>query len=198
MHSFQPSRGRILFEVLCAVGIGASCGGAWLQTGASALLAAACVATLYGLVHFFDLFRGDPLAATEPQRIDFTPDGEADFPTISNVAAPEPAVKEMVEALALDPRLTDLQEAEGAPVTRNADQADEVVPTKAPRKRSRRTAGQQKKSKSAEPELLAETSAKVPEPVVVEGVTHTQVAPLFEPDPFHRMPRQGFGRRGQI
>lgn len=198
MHSFQPSRGRILFEVLCAVGIGASCGGAWLQTGASALLAAAFVATLYGLVHFFDLFRRDPLPAAEPQRIDFTPDGEADLSTLRNVAAPEPAVKEMVEALALDPRLTEFGEAEAAPVKRIADQADEVAPAKTPRKRSRPTAGQQKKAKSAKPELLAEVSAEAPEPAVVEEVTHTHVAPLFEPDPFHRMPRQGFGRRGQI
>ena len=74
MHSFQPSRGRIFFEVLCAIGIAASCGGAWLQTGASALLAAAAVATFYALVHFFDLFRRDPSLAVEPQRIDFTED----------------------------------------------------------------------------------------------------------------------------
>jgi hypothetical protein len=59
MHSFQPSRGRIVFQVLCAIGVAASFGGAWLQTGASALLAASAIATLYGLVHFFDLFRRD-------------------------------------------------------------------------------------------------------------------------------------------
>jgi len=55
MHSFHRSRGRILFEVFCALGVSASCAGAWMQTDASALLAAAAVAALYGLVHVFDL-----------------------------------------------------------------------------------------------------------------------------------------------
>lgn len=55
MHSFHRSRGRILFEVFCTLGVSASCAGAWMQTGASALLAAAAVAGLYGLVLLFDL-----------------------------------------------------------------------------------------------------------------------------------------------
>ena len=191
MHSFQPSRGRILFEVLCAVVIGASCGGAWLQTGASALLAAASVTTLYGLVRFFDLFRREPALAVEPQRIEFTSDGEADLSTDKHAAIPESKPKEMVEALALDPRLTDFGEAPLAPVEAKAAQADEAAPRKAPRKGGRRAA----KPKAAEPEPQVEARAEVAH---VEEITHVHVAPLFEPDPFVRMPRQGFGRRGQI
>ena len=73
MHSFQPSRGRTFFEVLCAFALAASFVGAWMQTGASALLAAASVAALYGLVHAFDLFRRNPTVAVEPQRIELEP-----------------------------------------------------------------------------------------------------------------------------
>ena len=198
MHSFQPSRGRILFEVLCAVGIAASCGGAWMQTGASALLAASSIATLYGLVHFFDLFRREASLAAEPQRIDFALDGEADLSAVKDGAAPEPTVKEMVDALALDPRLTDFGDAEAAPIEANVALADDVEPAKAPRKGSRRTTGSQKKSKSAEPMPPVEAESAVTHVPIVEEVTHVHVAPLFEPDPFVRMPRQGFGRRGQI
>ena len=171
-----------------------------MQTGASALLAASTVATLYGLVHFFDLFRRDPSLAVEAQRIDFALDGEADLSAATVGATPEPTVKEMVDALSLDPQLTDFREAEAAPIETNVARTDEVEPAKAPRKGSRRTAGSQKKSKSAEPRPIAEaeTEAAVAHVAVVEEVTHVHVAPLFEPDPFVRMPRQGFGRRGQI
>ena len=171
-----------------------------MQTGASALLAAASVTTLYGLIRFFDLFRREPMLVAEPQRIDFTPDGEADVLTVNHVAATEPTVKELVDALALDPRLTDFGETgpEAAPVERIAVLADEVSPAKAPRKGSRRAANSQTKAKSAKPELLVEAPVEAPTAVFVEEVTHTHVAPLFEPDPFHRIPRQGFGRRGRI
>lgn len=198
MHSFQPSRGRIFFEVLCAIGIAASCGGAWLQTGASALLAAAAVATLYALVHFFDLFRRDLSLAVEPQRIDFTPAGEVDLAVGSEGVAPEPTVREMVDALALDPRLTDFGEQQLQPVEPIAAQQEEAVKEKASRKAGRRTAAPPKKAKTKQ---VADTEPSVVEPVFVEQatqVTQTHVAPLFEPDPFHRMPRQGFGRRGQL
>jgi len=191
MHSFQPSRGRILFEVLCAVVIGASCGGAWLQTGASALLAAASVTTLYGLVRFFDLFRREPALAAEPQRIDFTVDGEADLSTVKLAEPPESKAREMVEALALDPRLTDFGEAPVAHAEPKAAQVDESPRRKTTRKGGRRAA----KPKAAEPEAQVEPRAEVAH---VEEITHVHVAPLFEPDPFVRMPRQGFGRRGQI
>ena len=195
MHSFQPSRGRIFFEVLCAIGVAASCGGAWLQTGASALLAASAIATLYALVHFFDLFRRDPSVAVEPQRIDFTPAGEADLALADEVVAQEPTVREMVDALELDPRLTEFGEARVEPVEPLAVQDDEAVPEKAPRKASRRTSATPKKAKAKQ---AADTDPAVAEPMFVEQVTQTHVAPLFEPDPFHRMPRQGFGRRGQL
>src|SRR5512139_700470 len=116
MHSFQPSRARILFEVLCAVGIAASCGGAWLQTGASALLAASAIATLYGLVHFFDLFRQEPSLAAEPQRIAFAADGQAELMTVDDVVNPKPLVQDFEDDLSLDPRLSDFGQEETSPV----------------------------------------------------------------------------------
>src|SRR5687768_12995959 len=147
MHSFQPSRGRILFEVLCAVGIAASCGGAWMQTGASALLAASFVATLYGLVHFFDLFRRQPSLAAEPQRIDFAADGQADLSMGGGLAEPDPAVEELAEASTGDCRLTDVSEAEAELIAPVVAQADGTPPTKAPRKGSRRATAAKRKSK---------------------------------------------------
>ncbi|HEX6740628.1 MAG TPA: hypothetical protein VF079_02385 [Sphingomicrobium sp.] len=67
MHSFHQSRVRIVFEVLCAYGIAASCVGAWQQLGATAFLAAGAVAALYGLVHAFDVIRPKAAVAAEPQ-----------------------------------------------------------------------------------------------------------------------------------
>src|SRR3954447_2956926 len=55
MHSFHRSRGKIVVEVLCAFGIAASCVGAWMQTGAWAMLSAAAVAAFFGIFHAFDL-----------------------------------------------------------------------------------------------------------------------------------------------
>lgn len=169
-----------------------------MQTGASALLAAAAVATLFGLVHFFDLFRRDPSLVAEPQRIDFTPEGDADLVAVEDVAKPEPTAKEMVDALALDPRLIDFGESRAAPVEPAAGLVEEAAPAKPSRKGGRKSASAPKKAKAAEPTVVADAEPVAPEPVFVEQVTHTHVAPLFEPDPFHRAPRQGFGRRGQI
>jgi hypothetical protein len=63
MDSFHHSRARTLFEVLCAFGMAASCAAAWMQLGATALLAAAGISALYGLVHAFDMARSRPAAA---------------------------------------------------------------------------------------------------------------------------------------
>lgn len=196
MHSFQPSRGRILFEVLCAVGIAASCGGAWMQTGASALLAAASVATLYGLVHFFDLFRREPSLAAEPQRIDFAADGQVDLSMVEGIAEPKPAVEELAEVLTDDRRLTDFAEAEAKLVGSVAAGADGAAPVKAARKGTRRATAANRKSKVSD--LKPAQEAEAARLASVEEIPHVHVAPLFEPDPFVRMPRQAFGRRGQI
>jgi hypothetical protein len=91
MHSFHQSRGRILFEVFCTLAVSASFVGAWMQTGASALLAAAFVALLYGFIHLFDMAGRRSAVVAEPQRILFAPDqaGEeaanADLPILEAI-----------------------------------------------------------------------------------------------------------------
>ena len=67
MHSFHQSRGRILFEVFCALGISASCVFAWMQTYAPAMLGVAGFAGLYGLVHLFDMARRSPAVAASEE-----------------------------------------------------------------------------------------------------------------------------------
>jgi hypothetical protein len=203
MHTFQPSRGRILFEVLCAVGIAASCGGAWIQTGASALLAASSLATLYGLVHFFDLFRSAPAVAVEPQRIEFAADGQADLSAVEEVADVEELVPETVVAIEPLSRTDNLVEI-AEPVEPPAPKARRA---KVSRKGGASPATAPKKAKTAEVAIadvakvagpsLAEV-AEVAGTVILEPAAPVPHAPLFEPEPFARMPRQSFGRRGQI
>jgi hypothetical protein len=167
-----------------------------MQTGASALLAAASVATLYGLVHFFDLFRREPSLAAEPQRIDFAADGQADLAMAEGIAEPELAVEELAEVLTDDRRLADFGEAEAELVSSVVAQADGAARPKAPRKGTRRTTAAKRKSKVSD--LRPVQEAEAAQVATVEDVPHVHVAPLFEPDPFVRMPRQAFGRRGQI
>ena len=102
MHSFHHSRGRIFFEVLCALGMSASFVGAWTQTGASALLPAAAVALLYGLVHMFDMFRRRP-AAPKPEAVEVA--AEQPVAAVQPVLAdPVPEVTELAEPAPLPAR----------------------------------------------------------------------------------------------
>ena len=80
MHRYQPSRGRILLEVFCALAVVASMVGAWQQTHASALLTAAAAAGVLAMVRLFDLGRREPAGAEEPQRIEFQPEVQAEVP----------------------------------------------------------------------------------------------------------------------
>lgn len=214
MHSFQPSRGRIFFEVLCAVGIAASCGGAWMQTGASALLAAAAIATLYSLVHFFDLFRREPSVAAEPQRIEFESEAVVETPARQSVSALQARIDEQLTAYraveeAPVAELTAPREAQ--PVEQPAPQPSESRPAKAPRKASSRRASVAKKAKAAEPTPVEEkevvefafrdfrgddepTAAEEPkladEPTVDDEPTaHDEMSPIddfgHDDEPFH-------------
>src|SRR4051812_34353956 len=63
MHNLQQSRPRILFDAVCALGIAASCVAAWMQTWSTAMLPAAAIAGLYGLVRASDMLRREPKAA---------------------------------------------------------------------------------------------------------------------------------------
>src|SRR4029453_14921862 len=200
MHSFQPSRGRVFFEVLCALGMSVSFAGAWLQTHATALLGAAGIAALYGLVHLFDMRRPKSAVGVEPQRVEFAPE-TADI-VVPMVAAEEPeATERHVEEAAV---------AEPAPPPSGDGRRS------GSRKGGGRRAKAPKVAKAAEPAPVEE--ADVPWPMAEEADLHEpslqeeeefafipdgeraqpHIGPLFEPDPFVRMPRQAFGRRGRI
>ena len=193
MHRFHQSRGRILFEVACALTISASCVGAWMQTYASAFLPAAAAAALYGLVHAFDLARPKPRLAADP-------------PTDEIAAAPLDEQPQTV---------TDLGLAEAAePAT--------VQKTKSPRKPARKGGRRTKAATPAAivdaPQPVEQAAAVDPVEVQAAAVDPVEdnipvdteedpppepfeenapipIAPLFEPEPFVRQQRTVFGRK---
>ena len=216
MHSFQPSRGRILFEVFCALAVVASMVGAWQQTQASALLTAAAAAGLYAMVRLFDLGRREPTQVEEPQRIEFEPEAQDAVPAT-------PAAQMPLAAVEPPPPAPEAGSEEPEPV--------EPAPrTGAGRRKggSRKSGGRRASApkaaeviefapaEEAEPAPLPEVAPPVhlEEPEVAETPiseeadietpefpvepAHVPHAPLFEPEPFVRMPRQAFGRRGRI
>jgi len=204
MHSFQPSRGRVFFEVLCALGMSASFAGAWLQTHATALLGAAGIAALYGLVHLFDMRRPKSAMEVEPQRVEFAPEAADIVVPMVTAGVPEAAELAVEEAAAADPA---------------APRSGEGRRSGGSRKGSGRRTKMPKAAKAAEPAPVEETDVPWPmaeepevESVIEPGLTVDEdfaflpegeaarfhIEPLFEPEPFARMPRQAFGRRGRI
>ena len=185
MHRFQPSRGRILFEVLCALAISASCVGTWMQTQAWAMLPAALVAFLWGLIHAFEL-RGHKAVMLVEQRIDFTSDPQEAVPVCKLDAAPPPALADQpfVSNIAVEPAEAF---APFAPKTGKSRR------TKVPTKASARVAKVPKGPKGAKP-----APSDPPELAVVaphEEAAHHSLAPLFEPEPFARQRHAVFGRK---
>ena len=194
MHSFQPSRGRIFFEVLCALAMSASFVGAWIQTEAPALLAAAGVAALYAIVRLFDMRRGRPAEAVEPLLVE--PTQEQPQVLASDAAEPVAPAKD-------DPEPVELAVA-AEPVEPATSRASKARRTKSPRKNGSRRAAAPEPPKATEPappveatiarlvpreELDAEFAAPAEE--------HISLAPLFEPEPYVRMPRPAFGRKAR-
>lgn len=187
MHSFHQSRGRIFFDFFCVLVIVASCMGAWMQTGASALIGAAGAAGLYGLVRLFDMRWSQPSGTIEPQRIEFEPDANNEQPVIHDVIVPFAAAE-------LVPGIEEVV-AEAEQVESKASRPRESRPAKSARKSNSRRGGTAKTAEAPQPVPVEDVEPVVPRPA---EVTHTHVMPLFEPEPFVRMPRQGFGRRGRI
>ena len=192
MHTFRPSRGRVLFEVFCALGIAACFAGGWIQTGAWAFLPAAIIATLYSLVHAFDV-AGRPAfvaadGALEMKANDHLPtDQDAGVP---RAASDQPlAPTNAIEGVGL-------VEPEAPPET-------QARKTKAPRKaRSRRKPTEDRKITEPVPLQKEETpfadaieEEEIPLAELPEEVAHIPLAPLFEPEPFVRQQRAVFGRK---
>ena len=174
MHSPHQSRVRIVFEVLCALTVSVSCVGTWNQTGATALLPAAAATLLYGFVRMFDMLR----------------------------RAPARAMAKTVEMAAEQP-LADEPPAFAAPVTEVAELAEPASP---PARKARQTKTPRKKAKTAEVAIeranavdsVLEEEPRMDEPMPFEEDHHASVTPLFEPVPFARQQRSGFGRKAGL
>ena len=205
MHSYQPSRGRIFFQVLCAFGISAALAGSWMQTGATALAAAASIAALYGLVHFFDMFQQRPVIEVVPQRIDFDHSPETESVQLAQVSS--------APSVSLDPApvvdiigIEELPTVEAEPFEPDLPSAKEGRVGKAPRKGGSRRKKAPQKEEVAVFAPAAEAGRELPSPsepefpdsalAPPEPLPHSTVTPLFEPEPFGRPPpRATFGRK---
>jgi hypothetical protein len=132
MDSFYHSRIRILFEVLCALGLAASLAGAWIQLGATAFLPAAGIMALYGIVHGFDMIGRPPASAV------------AAMPVADEPADPS------AHARAIEPVPVGIAEA----VVATEPAESEPKPVKAPRK-AKAKKPRPAKTAPAEPEPLA-------------------------------------------
>jgi hypothetical protein len=177
MHSFHYSRGRILFEVFCALAISASCVGAWIETGAWALLGAAAIAALYGLVHAFDMRRPRAARAELPQRMAFATDRQRAVLTDQGSPVAQAMADQQVVAGTVIP------EAEPAEVP-----ARDIIPEAATAKVPARQAskGQAKAPrKRAAKRAIAPNDSKVvePAPVPVEAVEAAAPVPPAPAEP---------------
>ena len=158
-----------------------------MQTGASALLGAAAAAGLLGLVRLFDMRWPSQAEAVEPQRIELEPEANTELPLVHEVVVPFAAAE--LHA-AVEDAVVEVEQVEVEIPRETASR-----PAKAPRKAGARRSGAAKATKVAAPEPAEEPAAAAS---MYAEEPHTHVAPLFEPEPFVRMPRQAFGRRGQI
>ena len=133
MHSFHPSRGRILFETLCALAISASCAGAWVQTGASAFLPAAFVTALYGLWHLTDMRGRRPAVVAGGAAL--AGEGQADLldiETVAPVVVPAPEIEVFEAGLAAPPAKRRSRKKQAEPAIVEQAVAEESSPASEP------------------------------------------------------------------
>ena len=213
MQSFHHSRGRIFFEVLCSLAISASSAGAWLQTGATALLPAAGVAALYGLVHAFDMRRRKPTIAAVSQVTEVASASENAVPAIQPTFAPPATPEQQVttgkgaeEGEKTEPEATPSRprRAKTAPKgarqrssARAAEKVTELAPVDEVKIAEPSQAEEPKITEVAKPEEanVAELTALNEAPRRPEESSPVPIRPLFEPEPFVRLQRAGFGRK---
>ena len=184
MSSFHQSRGRIFFDSVCAFGMSAFCAVAWTQTYATAMLGAASVAGIYGLMRFTDMFRHSPV--------------------IDEVVAAEHAADVIVEEVAPE-SVAPVIERKPVDLAGPTPELKPEVVAALVRKPKRKAA--KKPAKAEEP--VEQPIASAPQPVERPEVEHDQsaavepepdysapIAPLFEPEPFMRQhQRAAFGRK---
>ena len=195
MHSHRRSRGKILFEAFCAVCVGVSFVGAWIQTGAWAFLVPAFVFTLFGLYWSLDMVGSrDPLVAAEPAVA-------APAAAAAGWAEAEPARVPDIRFERFEALAEPVPEPFAEPIAEPEPEMDAVpfapVPEPVAEAKPKRRA--KKAAKPAEP-VIAEVA--VPEPVAEEphheAVHHAaHIEQLFEPQPFVRQARPAFGKRNR-
>lgn len=203
MQSFHRSRGRILFEVFCAFAIAESCVGAWKQTGAWALLPAAVVAALYGVVHAFDLIGRKPAVAASVPALDheaIVAPAPVEEPTAEDnveVAVAEEAPPRAARArrpkaaskgsrrrgAARDEKIVEVAELEDV-------QVPEIAPAEEPKFAEVEPPEEPKAAEVTPPDEPNVTPLPRPEENPPVPLT-----PLFEPEPFVRQQRAVFGRK---
>lgn len=106
MHRHHRGRGKILFEVFCALSLAASFAGAWDQTGSSALLASASIVALFAFYWSFGLFARDRLddAAKPTAAVAQAPAAQVETAAQVQVFACEPEVPAEPEPVAPAPK----------------------------------------------------------------------------------------------
>ena len=210
MQSFHHSRARILFEVACAFGISASCVVAWMQTYATAMLPAAAIAALYGLVHAFDMVRGsqaasETVAVAEPA----TDHLDADETAFVAAEAPEFVESPVMAVAEPSPKRTRKSSKQKSSRARPEAEATEFVSEPQPEITTVTVQPEPEVAPVAEevePEAAAvaeetEFPELPPELRIVESAsdepTYVPATPLFEAEPFVRQQRAAFGRKAR-
>ena len=201
MQSFHHSRARILFDVACAFGISASCVVAWMQTYATAMLPAAAIAALYGLVHAFDMARGSPAASEPAVTAEPAADDRAADEPVFVAAAPSEFVEAPVTAVA-EPSPKRSRKS-------SKPKASRVMPEAEPQATEFVSEPQPEIAMVAaepEPEIAPvaeepEFPELPPELRIVESAAdeapYVPATPLFEAEPFVRQQRAAFGRKAR-
>ena len=186
MSSFHQSRSRIFFDSVCAFGMSTFCAVAWTQTYATAMLGAASVAGIYGLMRFTDMFRRTPVVE---EAVPVEPAIEA---AVLEEIVPEPAPVVERKPVDLSAPTPELKPEVVAALVRKPKRKSAKKPAKAD--------GPVQNMIAAEPQP-AEVTKVEPETLEVvepdpEPDYSAPIAPLFEPEPFMRQhQRAAFGRK---
>jgi hypothetical protein len=116
MHSQHRARGKVLFEVFCALSLAASFAGAWDQTGSSALLASASITALFAIYWSFGLFARDRVDVVAQPTAAVADAHEAEVQTAvrEEVFACEPEVLAEPEPVAARPKKQRARKAQKA------------------------------------------------------------------------------------
>lgn len=116
MHSHHRGRGKIVFEVLCALSLAASFAGAWDQTGSSALLASASIMALVAIYWSFGLVARGRVddAEQRPVAVADVQEAEALTAVQEEVFACEPHVATEPEPVAAGPKKRPARKAKKA------------------------------------------------------------------------------------